>query len=99
MRNLIRVIAVAAGLLALAACNPFPSATTTSGGGAPVDSGEVRSAVESYASKFNSHDAAGAAALYADDPAFHWIEGGRLSYATREAAVKGLTDFLTGFPE
>ena len=95
--SIVKMVALT-GIFALTACNPFPSSSTTSSG-ATVDTGEVRSAVESYAAKFNSHDAAGAAALYADDPAFHWIEGGRLSYATREAAVKGLGDFLSGFPE
>ncbi len=97
MRTFSRAVIVVS-LLTLAACNPFPSSTPTSGG-ATVDTGEVRSAVEAYAAKFNARDAAGAAAIYADDPAFHWVESGRLNYATREAAAKGLADFLTGFPE
>jgi len=94
---IIRALAVIS-LLAVAACNPFP-APTPPPGSTPVDTGEVRAAVETYAAKFNAHDAAGAAALYADDAAFHWIESGHLSYATRDAATKGLADFLTGFPE
>lgn len=98
MRHALKAVAFAS-LLAVAACNPFPSSGTTSGGGETVDLSEVRSAVEGYATKFNARDAAGAAAIYADDPAFHWIEGGRLAYGTRDAAVKGLTNFLTGFPE
>lgn len=98
MRHALRAIAFAS-LLAVAACNPFPTTGTTSGGGEAVDLSEVRTAVEGYAAKFNARDAAGAAAIYADDPGFHWIEGGRLHYGTRDAAVKGLTDFLTGFPE
>ncbi len=97
MQTLIKAVTVSS-LLALAACNPFPSTSTTTTG-ATVDTGEVRSAVEGYAAKFNAHDAAGAAAIYVEDPAFHWVESGRLSYATRDAAVKGLSDFLTGFPE
>ena len=91
-------LVIAASLLVLAACNPFPSSTSSSSGG-NVDTGEVRSAVENYAARFNAHDAPGAAAIYADDPAFHWVESGRLGYATRDAAVKGLSDFLSGFPE
>jgi len=94
--SFVKTVAISS-LLALAACNPFPSAPPSAGGN--VDTSEVRSAVEAYAAKFNAHDAAGAAALYADDAAFHWVESGRLSYATREAAVKGLGDFLVGFPE
>lgn len=96
MKSSIVRAAVVASLLVLAACNPFPAPTTPASN---VDTSEVRSAVENYAAKFNAHDAAGAAAIYADDPAFHWVESGRLSYATRDAAVKGLSDFLSGFPE
>ena len=95
--SIVKAVAVVS-LMALAACNPFPTTSTTPAG-ASIDTGEVRSAVEGYAAKFNAHDASGAAAIYSDDPAFHWVESGRLSYATRDAAVKGLSDFLAGFPE
>ena len=97
MKTLTKVL-ISSSILALAACNPFPTTSTTTSG-TTVDTGEVRSAVEGYAARFNAHDAAGAGAIYADDPAFHWVEGGRLDYATRDAAVKGLSDFLAGFPE
>jgi uncharacterized protein (TIGR02246 family) len=98
MRNSLKAVVFASVLLA-AACNPFPTTSTTSGGGETVDLSEVRTAVEGFAAKFNARDAAGASAIYANDPAFHWIEGGRLGYGTRDAAVKGLSDFLAGFPE
>ena len=99
MRESLRAVAIAS-LLFVAACNPFPSGTTTAtSSGEAVDLSEVRTTVEAYAAKFNARDAAGASAIYANDPAFHWVESGHLSYATREAAVKGLTDFLSGFPE
>jgi uncharacterized protein (TIGR02246 family) len=99
MKHSLKAVAFAS-VLVLAACNPFPAATTTSGGdGETVDLSEVRTAVEGYAAKVNARDAAGASAVYANDPAFHWVESGRIGYATREAAVKGLTDFIAGFPE
>lgn len=97
MRHFTFKAAAVLSFLMLAACNPFPVPSTTPGGN--VDTSEVRSAVEAYAVKFNAHDASGAAAIYADDPAFHWVESGRLGYATRDAAAKGLADFLAGFPE
>lgn len=99
MRQSLKAVAFAS-LLFVAACNPFPSSTTTAPSGSEsVDLSEVRTAVEGYAAKINARDAAGASALYANDPAFHWIESGRIAYATRDAAVKGLSDFLAGFPE
>src|SRR5689334_23199032 len=83
MNNFVRVITVSS-LLFVAACNPFPSTTTTPGGGGEaVDLSEVRTAVEGYAAKVNARDAAGASAIYANDPAFHWVESGRIGYATR----------------
>ena len=72
MRHALKAVAIAS-VVAVAACNPFPTATTTSGGGETVDLSEVRTAVEGFAAKFNARDAAGAAAIYANDPAFHWI--------------------------
>jgi uncharacterized protein (TIGR02246 family) len=99
MRQSLKAVVIAS-LLVVAACNPFPSSSTPSSSGSEaVDLSEVRTAVEGYAAKFNARDAAGAAAIYANDPAFHWVESGRTAYATRDAAVKGLSDFLTGFPE
>ena len=98
MKHSVKAVAFASVLL-LAACNPFPTASTPSGGSGAVDLSEVRTAVEGYAAKFNARDAAGASAIYANDPAFHWVESGRIGYATRDAAVKGLSDFIAGFPE
>ena len=98
MRQSLRAAAFAS-LLVVAACNPFPTASTPSSGSGAVDLSEVRTAVEGYAAKFNARDAAGASAIYANDPAFHWVESGRIGYATRDAAVKGLSDFIAGFPE
>jgi uncharacterized protein (TIGR02246 family) len=82
----------------LAACNPFPSSSTSTPA-ATVDTAEVRTAVDTYIAKVSARDGAGAGEVFANDPAFRWIASGRVVYDSRATAIQGLTNFLTGFPE
>jgi len=97
LRHLL-LMSVTGGFLFLSACsNPF--APTTGGTSALPAPPEVKAAIDQYVAKINAHDAAGAGEFYEDDPGFHWIENGQLSYETKLAAVTALTNFFAGFPE
>jgi uncharacterized protein (TIGR02246 family) len=97
LRHLL-LLPVIGGLLFLSACsNPF--ASTTGGSSAPSAPPEIKAAIDQYVAKINAHDAAGAGEFYEDDPGFHWVENGQVTYETKLAAVTALTNFFSGFPE
>ena len=77
--------------------NPFaPSTTETQ---QETVAPEVKTTIEQYVAKVNAHDAAGAGEFYAEDQGFHWVDNGRLVYENRAAAIAGMSNYLSGFPE
>ena len=97
-RRLLLAPVLAGVMLATASCtNPF--APTPPGAESAAVAPEVKASVEQYVAKVNSHDAVAAGEFLADDPGFHWVEGGRTVYQNRAEAITGLTNFLAGFPE
>jgi len=98
LRRLFLAPALAGVLLVSVSCsNPFaPTSTSTD---TTAIAPEVKTAVEEYLGKLNSHDAATAGEYLSDDPIFQWVEDGRVVYETRAAAITGLENFFSGFGE
>ena len=95
MRRL--AIPVTAALLLAGCTNPFAPTQTSSP--APEEAPEVKAAIDQFVAKYNAHDPAGVAEIYADDANFRWIEDGRVVYESKTAAASGLTNFFLGFPQ
>ena len=70
---------------------------TTSDRGAIVD--DVRRFLRDYQNAVSSGDLAAIAQLYDDDPAFHWIENGKVSYESHAALVAVFKGFQSSVQE
>lgn len=77
-----------------------PAGCRTGDGQAAVEAAaadSARAVLDAFAAAVNAGDWQAAGALYADDPAFHWMEEGRLAYPSADSARRALQALGTRF--